>query len=401
MPGYELFGDEERKHINDVIESGILMRYGFENVRKAWKAKEMEQALCQTLQCNYAQLTSSGTTALTTALAALGVGYGDEVIVPVFTFVASFEAILGLGAIPVFADIDETLTLSPQAVEKAIGPKTKCIMPVHMCGSMAQIDSLLQIASAHSIDLLEDACQSFGASFKGKKAGTIGKIGAFSFDFAKTITCGEGGAIVTNSQALYEKCAAFADHGHDHLGADRGADNHPFMGANFRISELQAAIGLAQIQKIENFIAIQKKNYSILQEIISEIPQVSFRKLPDPDGNSYTFLSWFLPEASLTQKVISLLKEENALAGNFYWYNNNWHYIHHWQHLKHTQSLYRLNPLQEEALQKLKEQTFTNSDTIMSRCISTAIPLSWTEQQAVQKAQTLKSAIQKALQKHS
>lgn len=401
MPGYELFGNEERKHINDVIESGILMRYGFENVRKAWKAKEMEQALCQTLQCNYAQLTSSGTTALTTALAALGVGYGDEVIVPVFTFVASFEAILGLGAIPVFADIDETLTLSPQAVEKAIGPKTKCIMPVHMCGSMAQIDSLLQIASAHSIDLLEDACQSFGASFKGKKAGTIGKIGAFSFDFAKTITCGEGGAIVTNSEALYEKCAAFADHGHDHLGVDRGADNHPFMGANFRISELQAAIGLAQIQKIENFIAIQKKNYSILQEIVSEIPQVSFRKLPDPDGNSYTFLSWFLPEASLTQKVISLLKEENALAGNFYWYNNNWHYIHHWQHLKHTQSLYRLNPLQEEALQKLKEQTFTNSDTIMSRCISTAIPLSWTEQQAVQKAQTLKSTIQKALQKHS
>ena len=143
MPGFEFWGDEERKEVNDVLETGILMRYGFDGPRKGiWKAKELEAEICNTFGSNYAQLTSSGTAALTTAMAALGIGMGDEVIMPTFTFVASFEAVFSVGAIPVLVDVDETLTLNPAAVRAAITSKTKCIMPVHMCGSMADMDAL-------------------------------------------------------------------------------------------------------------------------------------------------------------------------------------------------------------------------------------------------------------------
>jgi len=206
MPGYELWGAEERKEVNDVLETGILMRYGFDGLRKNnWKAAELEKAICKTFGCSYAQLTSSGTAALTTAMAALGIGAGDEVIMPVFTFVASFEAVLSVGAVPVLAEIDSTLTLSPDAVKKAITPKTKCIMPVHMCGSMANMDALKEICKEKKLLLLEDACQSIGASYKGKYLGTIGDAGTFSFDFVKTITCGEGGAVLTNNENIFSQ----------------------------------------------------------------------------------------------------------------------------------------------------------------------------------------------------
>src|SRR6476646_956654 len=162
MPGFEFFGEAEKRHVNDVLETGILMRYGFDGPRKGiWKAKELEEAICKTFGSTYAHLTSSGTAALTTAMAALGIGADDEVIMPSFTFVASFEAVLSVGAVPVLVDIDETLTLNPDAVRKAITPKTKCVMPVHMCGSSADMDALKQICKEHNLLLLEDACQSF------------------------------------------------------------------------------------------------------------------------------------------------------------------------------------------------------------------------------------------------
>ncbi|HEY1871580.1 MAG TPA: aminotransferase class I/II-fold pyridoxal phosphate-dependent enzyme, partial [Chitinophagaceae bacterium] len=155
MPGFELWSDAERKEVNEVLETGILMRYGFDGPRKGkWKSKELEEAICKRFGSKYAQLTSSGTSALTTVMAALGIGAGDEVIMPSFTFVASFEAVLSVGAVPVLVDVDETLTLSPAEVKKAITPKTKCVMPVHMCGSMADLDALVDICKQHDLILL-------------------------------------------------------------------------------------------------------------------------------------------------------------------------------------------------------------------------------------------------------
>ena len=398
MPGFEFFGDEERKELNDVLETGILMRYGFDGARKGhWKAKELEAEIVKTFGCSYAQLTSSGTSALTTAMVALGIGYGDEIIMPSFTFVASFEAVLSVGAVPVLVDVDESLTLSPDAVRKAITSKTKCVMPVHMCGSMADLDALQAICKEHNLILLEDACQSIGAKYKGKAVGTIGDAGTFSFDFVKTITCGEGGVVMTNNKDVYTKCDGYTDHGHDHLGVDRGADLHPFIGYNYRISELHAAVGLAQIRKLSAFLEIQKKNHTQLKNILQQIPEISFRVIPDEDGDSRTFLSWFLPTEELARAAVAEMKTQGILAGNFYWFDNNWHYIRKWDHLKNATALSKLNPLQGAALLELQTKNLSASDAIMSRCISTAIGLTWTEEQTKEKGEKMVVAIKKVL----
>lgn len=400
MPGFELWGAEERKEVNDVLETGILMRYGFDGPRKGiWKSKELEAAICKTFGCHYSQLVSSGTAALTTAMSALGIGAGDEVIIPSFTFVASFEAVLSVGAIPVMVDVDDTLTLNPEAVKKAITVKTKCIMPVHMCGSMADMDALQAICKEHNLILLEDACQSIGGTYKGKKLGTIGDAGTFSFDFVKTITCAEGGVVMTNREDVFINCDGYSDHGHDHQGVDRGADLHPFIGYNFRISELHAAVGLAQIRKLDQFLAIQKKNHTQLKTILSSVPEVSFRRIPDPEGDSCTFLSWFLPTEAITREVVAELKEQGILAGNFYWFDNNWHYIRKWDHLKNATTLNALHPDLKQALINNVNKDFSLSDAIMSRCISTAISLLWTEEQINEKGHKIVSAIKKVLAK--
>jgi 8-amino-3,8-dideoxy-alpha-D-manno-octulosonate transaminase len=398
MPGFELFGPEERKEINDVMETGILMRYGFDGPRKGiWKSKELEAELCKTLGCGYTQLVSSGTAALTAAFAALGVGAGDEVIMPVFTFVASFECVLSVGAIPVLVDVDETLTLNPEAVRRAISPRTKCVMPVHMCGAMADLDALMQICKEHRLILLEDACQSFGGRYKGKYLGTIGDAGTYSFDFVKIVTCAEGGAVVTNSEDLYTKLDGYSDHGHDHKGIDRGADLHPFIGYNFRISELHAAIGLAQVRKLNQFLALQKKNQQQLKAILSQVPEISFRAIPDPEGDICTFLSWFLPTEEITRAVVAELKQQGILAGNFYWFDNNWHYIRKWDHLRAAATLNKLAESQQKALLSLADANFQASDRVMSRCVSTSIGLLWTEEQTKEKGEKIVAAIRAAL----
>jgi len=402
MPGFEFFGDEERKEVNDVMQTGILMRYGFNGARKdIWKAKELEQAINETFGSKYAQLVSSGTAALTTALSALGIGYGDEVIIPSFTFVASFEAVLSVGAIPVLVDVDDTLTLSPPAVRAAISPKTKCIMPVHMCGSMADMDELVAICKEHNLVLIEDACQSIGGTYKGKKLGTIGDAGTFSFDFVKTITCAEGGVVMTNREDVYIASDGYSDHGHDHKGADRGADLHPFIGYNYRISELHAAVGLAQIKKLDNFLSIQRKNNKALRNILSTISEISFRRVPDEAGDSCTFLSWFLPTAELTKAVVTEMRTQGIMAGSFYWFDNNWHYITKWDHLKNSVTLNKLHPDLKAAVIHQANKDFSESDAVMSRCVSTLISLLWTEDQIQAKGDQMVAVIKKVLQQHA
>ncbi len=398
MPGFEFWGAEERKQINDVLETGILMRYAFDGPRKGiWKAKELEKAIGNTFGCKHAQLVSSGTAALTTAMSALGIGYGDEVILPAFTFVASFEAILSVGAVPVFVDIDDTLTVSPDAVRKAITPKTKCVMPVHMCGSMADMDALQAICKEHRLLLLEDACQSIGASYKGKMLGTIGDAGTFSFDFVKTITCAEGGAVMTSRDDIFTASDGFSDHGHDHKGSDRGADLHPFIGYNYRISELHAAVGLAQINKLDAFLMIQRKNHAALKNILSAVPGISFRRIPDPVGDSCTFLSWMLPTEEMTRAVVGEMKAQGILPGNFYWYDNNWHYIRKWDHLKNATTLNALSPELNAAVIHHANKNFSVSDAVMSRCVSTAISLLWSSQQVNEKGEKMVNIIKKVM----
>ena len=394
MPGFELFGDAERKEVKDVLDSGVLMRYGFDGLRKGqWKAKDLETEIEKRFAVQHAQLLSSGTAAVSMALAASGVGAGDEVIMPCFTFVASFEAILMLGATPVVVDIDDTLTLDIDAVKTSISPKTKAIMPVHMCGSMANLDALKTICKNHDLLLIEDACQAIGGTYNGQALGTIGDLGCFSFDFVKTVTSGEGGAVVTNNTQYAKHLDHFSDHGHDHIGNDRGAETHPFLGYNFRISELNAAVGLAQFRRIDEFIALQKKHYKILRDALEPLDGVTFRSVPEGGEESCAFLNFFLEDLETAREVSKMFKA-NGLDVCFHYYDNNWHYIRKWDHLKMKKSLYPLSSEIQTGLDSLKEKNFTKSDHYIGRNLSCLVKLSWSKAEVEQRAKAMVDCIQ-------
>src|SRR5687768_4841954 len=325
MPGFELIGEEERREVLQVLDSGVLMRYGFDAARNGqWKCRELEDRLSKRFGIRHVHVCSSGTAALSAALAACGVGAGDEVILPPFTFVAEVETVLLAGAVPVFAEIDQTLCLAPRSVEAAITSKTKAVIVVHMCGSMARIDALADVCRRHHLTLIEDAAQAAGASFHGQSVGTFGKVGCLSFDYVKTITCGEGGAILTDDEETYRLAQAFTDHGHDHVGADRGADNHPHLGTNFRLSELHAAVGVAQLARLEHIVEIQRGHKTLLKDGLAGLRRLEFRDIPDPAGDSATFLSVLLPTEAEARQAAKALAEA-GVDGCFYWYDNNWH----------------------------------------------------------------------------
>jgi len=397
MPGFELFGDAERKELNDVLENGVLMRYGFDGMRNGhWKSKELEKALADRMNVKHAQLVSSGTSALTIALVSAGIGAGDEVILPTFTFVASFESILALGAIPILVDVDDTLTLDPLEVEKAISKRTKVVMPVHMCGSMADLGALKLICDKYGLLLLEDACQAIGGSYQGKPLGSYGDLGCFSFDYVKTITCGEGGALITNNGNYYTNADHYSDHGHDHLGKDRGAERHPFLGYNYRISELNAAVGLAQIRRLDDFLAIQERNYTILRNAMEAVEGISFRRVPKGGIENYSFLSFFMPneeKAKLVQKSLT----EAGVDGCFYWYDNNWHYYRKWEHLSQLKSLGKLPNEVIEQLPDYGTADFSKSDHWVSRNISCLIKLSWSKTEVEDRAKKIVGVLRNSL----
>ncbi|OAB78676.1 DegT/DnrJ/EryC1/StrS family aminotransferase [Cochleicola gelatinilyticus] len=397
MPGFEIFGAEERKQVNDVLETGVLMRYGFDGMRNNhWKAKEFETAFAERMQSAHCQLVSSGTAALTIALASAGVGAGDEVIMPTFTFVASFESIMMLGAVPVLVDIDDTLTLDPKAVEAAITSKTKCVMPVHMCGSMADLKALKSICEAHNLLLLEDACQAIGGTFEGKPLGSYGDLGCFSFDYVKTITCGEGGGIITNNEKYAINADQYQDHGHDHVGNDRGAETHPTLGYNFRISELNAAVGLAQLDKLDGILKLQKKHYTYMREALESVDGVTFRRVPEGGVENYSFLNFFLPTEALAQKVHKALSEAGVDAC-FYWYTNNWHYINGWEHLRDLKAMGNLPSEIKQQMQQLNETDFSKSDAWMGRTVSSLVKIGWKEAQVKERAEKMKQVVSEIL----
>ena len=188
----------------------------------------------------------------------MGVGPGDEVIVPGFTFVATWEAVLDIGAVPVMAEIDHTLNMDPEDLKTRITPRTKAVIAVHMLGSMARLGELLEARG--SIPLIEDTAQACGGAYHGRYLGTYGDMGTFSFDSVKTITTGEGGMVLTNNEALWTRASEYHDHGHDHAPVGRGNEGRNFFGFNYRMMELQGALGLAQLKKLPMILEKQRAN---------------------------------------------------------------------------------------------------------------------------------------------
>jgi len=390
MPGFELFDEAEINEVMQVMEHGFTFRYNFDHMRNdLWKAREMEQLLESKLSVKHAHLVSSGTAALTTALASVGIGAGDEVIVPPFTFVASIEVIASAGAIPIFAEIDETLCLSAEGIEAVITANTKAVNIVHMCGSMPHMDKIIQVCKRHDLVLIEDACQAIGASYRGKALGSIGDVGTYSFDSVKTISCGEGGAVVTQRDDVHEYAHMFSDHGHDHIGNDRGAEDHPVMGMNYRISEMNAALGLAQLRKLDTIIDIQRRNKKRLKDELKQYSELSFRELPDESGDNAGFLSFMLPTRQRAREVSAKLSEV-GVAGCFYWYDNNWHYFRNWSHIQNMHAPAKLPIHLNQNLPDYTQVKLPKSDHIMGRTISMLIGLSWSDEMIAERISQLK-----------
>ncbi|MEM5794331.1 MAG: DegT/DnrJ/EryC1/StrS family aminotransferase [Candidatus Aenigmatarchaeota archaeon] len=244
-------GKEEVIAVEKVLKSGMLAQ--------GQNVKTFEERIAEYTGVNYAIATSSGTTALHTALIAIGIRPGDEVITTPFTFIATANSILYCGAKPVFVDVDErTFNIDPTKIEEKITEKTKAILPVHLFGQPADIESLLEICESHNLLLIEDAAQAIGAEFKGKKVGSFGVCGIFSFYPTKNITTGEGGMITTNDEKIAERCRKIRNHGeYQRYFVD-------CLGYNYRMTEIAAAIGLIQFKKLESLNSKRIKNAKFL-----------------------------------------------------------------------------------------------------------------------------------------
>jgi len=398
VPGFEIFGEEEKQQVLDVLASGVLFRYEFAAQRQGvWKVLEFEKAFAAYTGAGFGQAVTSGTAALKVALAALGVGAGDEVITQGFTFVATWEAILDCGAIPVFTEVDLTLNMDPADLERKITPKTKAIIPVHMLGAQARIPEILAIAQRHNIPVIEDTAQAAGGRLHGRHLGSFGAIGTFSFDAVKTMTTGEGGMCITSDEQLWRRMSEYQDHGHDHVvnPGGRGGEGRSFVGFNFRMMEIQGAIGLAQLAKLDGIVAAQKENKRFFQEAASVLPGVSFREILDPEGDSATFLTFMLPDKEQTTAVNQVLRDQGA--GAVRWSENSWHYYPGWEHLLEGKTPCEGGwPFSDHGKRRIlyDPRALPASAAIMERTLTYQVPILLSEEQKMKFAAALHKAAQ-------
>ena len=256
-------GAEERRLVNEVLEGGFL--------NDGELTSRFEAQLATALGVRYVVGVSSGTAALFLSLASLGVGPGDDVIVPDLTFIATANAVTLTGATPILADVDpRTLTLDPAAVARAITPRTKAIIPVHVSGRAADMQTILALAQARGLRVVEDAAEAFLSKHQGRSLGTWGQLGCFSFSPAKLITMGQGGAVVTNDEALHTRLRELKDQGRPVRGTG-GDDLHVSVGFNFKLTNLQAAVGLGQLASIQERLATMRRTYEAYRDGLKDV----------------------------------------------------------------------------------------------------------------------------------
>jgi dTDP-4-amino-4,6-dideoxygalactose transaminase len=325
-PGSYLIGTEETNELLDVMSSGYLSRYGdLNDQRFRQKVYQFERASAAYFGVDYAVATSSGTSALFISLLAMGLEPGDEVIVPGYTFVASYSAIIFAGGVPVLAEIDESLTLDPNDIEKRITPRTKFIMPVHMLGNPCDMDLIMDIAWRHNLKVIEDCCQAAGAEYNGRKCGTIGDMGAFSLNVFKTITAGDGGFVLTNDRRLYERAFGIHDQGHTPNRAGIEVGERSVIGFNFRINEVTGALALAQLRKIDTIVTTLRSKKALLKETVGLFPRMKYRTINDPAGECATLLTLILDGPQDAQRVCAALKTKTISSSGWHVYSNMEH----------------------------------------------------------------------------
>jgi 8-amino-3,8-dideoxy-alpha-D-manno-octulosonate transaminase len=318
--GVDLIGDDEIDAVVAVLRDRALFRY--HSSRLPARVATFEEAACDAFGCRHALATASGTAALKCALAALGVGCGDEVIVPAFTFIATVAAVVNAGAVPVFAEVDDTLTLDVHDVATKITDRTAAIIPVHLENVACAMDELLALVGARGIPVLEDAAQAIGVTYHGRTVGTIGTIGALSFQETKNITTGEGGLVCTDDDDLYERAARFHDQGGQFVTQYRGTRGpdagEPFVGDNLRMTEIAGALGIAQLARLPRLLDALRANCARVATAVGAIEGLTPRRLPDPAGAGGSSLTWFARDAATARRMVAALRAEGAPAAQMY-----------------------------------------------------------------------------------
>ena len=317
--GITLFGEEEKAAVLEVLESRSLFRYYGPKLLE--KVAAFEAASKEVLGASHAVATSSGTAAIRAALAALGVGCGDEVIVPALTFIASVNAVVVQGAVPVFAEIDDTLGLDPADVDAKITSRTAAILAVHLDNGACDMDPLLEVAGRHGVPVLEDVAQSMGTTYKGRALGTIGALGAFSLQLEKNVTSGEGGLVTSEDEALLLRAARYQDQGGQFVtstGSTRGGDDEPFVGENLRMTEIAGAIAEVQVRRLPALLARQRELQWRILAAVPAVEGLGHRRLPDPEGDGGSSVNLFLPTAELARRFVKAMRAERLPAGQLY-----------------------------------------------------------------------------------
>lgn len=342
MPGFELIGEEEYAEISQVFRSGgILSRFGLNDRRSGcFKVEEFEAAFADNMKSNYALAVTSGTAALRVALAVIDLKPGDVVLIPSFTFVATAEAVIEAGASPRAVEINETLNMDPDDLESKIDEQVKAVIVVHMLGVPAELDAIKLVCDNHGLPLIEDTAWGCGGTFQGQKLGTVGRMGTFSFDIAKTITTGEGGMILFNDEQDFLRAKAWHDHGHENNPAvPRWEDTRKSSGFNFRMTELQGAVGVAQLRKLNSIIERQTEIYGKLSQAIREIPGVRLRSIPLHSQPTHDAVIFFVEESSSASKCReSLLKR--GISTKILPEAISWHFFGLWGHMADIRTSY-------------------------------------------------------------
>jgi 8-amino-3,8-dideoxy-alpha-D-manno-octulosonate transaminase len=349
MPGFELVGEEEKKAVMDVFDKGgVFYRYGLNERRQnIFRVDEFEKKVAQRMKTRFALFVCNGTAALKLALIAAGVKETDEVILPSFTFIATIEAVLEIGAIPVIAEIDRSLNMDPVDLAKKISPKTKAIVPVHMAGVPAKMDEILSIAKKHGLAVIEDSAQAMGATYKGKCLGTLGLAGVYSTDQGKIITSGEGGILVTDNEQIYLTAREYADHGHEQNPKfPRGEDTRTIWGFNYKITELQGAIAQVQLAKMDHILLKQRENKKKIKDGISKAPGLEFRELPDAAGDASDTLIFMVDSREKASSFAKKLSQKGLGTKNLP-DAVNWHYAGTWTHIFYNYPQYKGKDLEK------------------------------------------------------
>ncbi|MGD9497927.1 MAG: DegT/DnrJ/EryC1/StrS family aminotransferase [Armatimonadota bacterium] len=404
------YSDEAQGKILAILESEspppphLFRYYGpLEGKGKVWQAERLFE---QTIGTKYALAVNSGTSALMSALAAAAIGPGDEVIVPGYTFFASASVVVASRAIPVICEVNDSLNLDPDDVLRRLTPQTRAIIVVHMKGMPADMDRIMAIAREHDLIVIEDVAQACGGSFGGKKLGTIGDLGCFSFDFYKIAQSGEGGFVATDDEFLNMRAQSWHDTAAcwrpDRYAAER-REGELFCGENYRMSEMQGAVALAQIRKLEGYVSRLQAAKRKVRDRIVQRDGFSLRRQPDPAGDASTALVMFGPTPEGAMEIMAAMRERGVSAGGrFDQTVRDWHVYNFWEHILEQKTVTEEGcpftcPYYQGTLPEYGPEMCPNTLDLLGRSIHLGVSEDWSDEEAARIADAINGAVEEVL----